>query len=145
MALGGHAAWAAPANTSTETATIPISGTVTNPCNGETVSWQGTAHFVSHQTVTSSGRDVLSGNVSFQGVEGQGDLGNTYRDINTVTYEMTRSADSPQNEFTTTATFLFVSRGSAPNFAAKTTYHITFDANGQPTATVIRTETDCRG
>jgi hypothetical protein len=145
MAIGGTAAWAAPATTSTASYDIPMSGTVINPCNGETVTWQGTAHFVDHETVTSNGHQTLSGEVNFQGVEGQGSLGNTYRQLNTATYEMNRSGESAQSEFTGTAAFHFVSEGSAPNFAASTTYHITFDANGQPTATVTRLETDCPG
>ena len=145
MALGGTAVWAAPATTSTSSYDIPMSGTVINPCNGETVTWQGTAHFVDHETVTSNGHQTLSGEVNFQGVEGQGSLGNTYRQVNTATFEMNRSGESAQKEFTGTAAFLFVSEGSAPNFAASTTYHVTFDASGQPTATVTRLETDCPG
>jgi hypothetical protein len=145
MALGGTSAMAAPATTSTTSYDIPMSGTVVNPCNGESVTWQGTAHFVEHQTVTSDGHETLYAHVNFQGVEGQGGLGNTYRNINTDTGEMNWSGESEQREFTSTGTFQFVSEGSAPNFDAYTTYHVTVDANGQPTATVIRIGTACRG
>ena len=48
-------------------------------------------------------------------------------------------------EFTTTAAFLFVSQGAAPNFDSQTTYHVTFDASGEPTATVLRIESSCQG
>jgi hypothetical protein len=145
MALGGTSAIAAPATTSTATSDIPLSGTVVNPCNGESVSWQGTAHFVTHQTVTSDGHNTLSGEVNFKGVEGQGSLGNVYRDVNTVSFQLNRSGDGAPDEVTTAAAFLFVSEGSAPNFEAYTTYHVTIDANGQPTATVVRIGTACRG
>src|SRR5438132_5055173 len=75
LALGGGAAWAAPDRSSTVNIEVPVSGTVLNPCNGESVSWQGTAHFVVHQTVTSNGYETLSGHVNFQGLQGQGSLG----------------------------------------------------------------------
>jgi len=114
------------------TGSAPVSGTVVNPCNGESVAWQGTAHFG-------------SGHVNFQGIEGTGSLGNDYRVVNTANFELTRSGESAQNEFTTTAAFLFVSQGAPPNFVSHTTYHVTFDADGRPTATVTRIETDCRG
>jgi len=145
LALGGVAAWAAPATSSTSNIELPVSGSVVNPCTGESVAWQGTAHFVVHQTVTSNGRETLSGHVNFQGIQGQGSLGNTYQVTNTANFELTASGDPAQNEFTTTAAFLFVSQGPAPNFDSHTTYHVTFDANGQPTAVVTRNETSCQG
>ncbi|TMG42253.1 MAG: hypothetical protein E6H90_13985 [Chloroflexi bacterium] len=145
LALGGGAAWAAPATSSTVGIEVPVSGTVLNPCNGESVSWQGTAHFVVHQTVTSNGHDTLSGHVNFQGIQGQDSLGNAYRVANTANFELTTSGESAQSEFTTTAAFLFVSQGAAPNFDSHTTYHVSFDANGEPTATVIRIESSCQG
>ena len=133
LALGGGAAWAAPDTSSTVSSEVPVSGTVLNPCNGESVSWQGTAHFVVHQTVTSNGHETLSS------------LGNAYRVANTANFELTTSGESAQSEFTTTAAFLFVSQGAAPNFDSHTTYHVSFDANGEPTATVIRIESSCQG
>jgi hypothetical protein len=145
MALGTVTANAEPATTSTNSYEIPISGSVENPCNGEPVFYQGRAHFVEHETVASDGHQTLTARVNFQGVEGQGSLGDTYRDINTATFEMTRSADWAPNAFTTSATFQFVSKGSAQNFEAYTTYHVTISANGQPTATVVRIGTACRG
>ena len=145
LALGGGAAWAAPATSSTVSIEMPVSGTVLNPCNGESVSWQGTAQFVVHQTVTSNGYETLSGHVNFQDIQGLGSLGNAYRVSNTANFELTRSAGSAQSEFTTTAAFLFVSQGAAPNFDSQTTYHVTFDASGEPTATVLRIENSCQG
>src|SRR5207249_10808193 len=116
LALGGGAAWAAPDTSSTVSSEVPVSGTVLNPCNGESVAWQGTAHFVVHQTVTSNGRETLSGHVNFQGVQGEGSLGNTYQVTNTANFELTASGDSAANDFTTTAASLFVSEGAAPDF-----------------------------
>ena len=75
LALGGAAAWAAPDTSSTVSSEVPVSGTVLNPCNGESVSWQGTAQFVVHQTVTSNGYETLSGHVDFQGIQGEGASG----------------------------------------------------------------------
>jgi len=106
LALGGGAAWAAPDTSSTVSSEVPVSGTVLNPCNGESVSWQGTAHFVVHQTVTSNGHDTLSGHVNFQGIQGQDSLGNAYRVANTANFELTTSGESAQSEFTTTAAIL---------------------------------------
>ena len=145
LALGGVTAWAAPATSSTASSELPVSGNVVNPCNGESVAWQGTAHFVVHQTVTSNGRETLSGHVDFQGIQGEGSLGNTYQVTNTANFELTASGDSAPNDFTTTAAFLFVSEGAAPNFDSHTTFHVSFDANGQPTAVVSRIETSCQG
>lgn len=143
LALGSISASAA-AQTSTASYQLPLSGTVVNPCNGESVAWNGSAHFVVQQVISSSGHETLSGEVNFQGVQGDGSLGNTYRLINSVTTEL-NAAGSAANEFTTTAAFRFVSEGSAPNFMAQTTYHMTFDANGTPTAVVVNIETSCQG
>src|SRR5438067_12180328 len=115
LALGGGAAWAAPATSSTVSIEMPVSGTVLNPCNGESVSWQGTAHFVVHQTLTSNGHDTLSGHVNLQGIQGHDSLGTAYRASNTANFELTASGESGQNEFTTTAALLSASAGAAPN------------------------------
>jgi hypothetical protein len=145
LALAGNSASAAASTSTTDSSSLPVSGSVTNPCNGETVTWQGTAHFVVHQTATPSGHESLADHVNFQGIEGQGSLGNSYRDVNTADFEMNGSGESSQNELTTTATFRFVSEGPAPNFDASTTYHVAFDASGRPTASVTRIDADCRG
>ncbi|HYT14180.1 MAG TPA: hypothetical protein VEL12_15445 [Candidatus Nitrosopolaris sp.] len=72
LALGTGSSWAAAATRSTANDQLQVSGTVVNPCNGESVAWQGMAHFE-------------SGHVNFQGIEGTGSLGNTYRVVNTPT------------------------------------------------------------
>ena len=56
MALGGSPAWAAPATSSTATFELPLSGTVINPCNGETVAWQGTAQHNASKPAKSTNR-----------------------------------------------------------------------------------------
>jgi len=140
-AAGSSPAWAA--TSSTVNLELPMSATVTNPCNGETIDWQGTAHFIVHET--SAGREILVDHVNFQDVQGQGSFGNSYRMVNSATFEFTRSPDTSQGEFTATAVFLDVSQGSAPDFASQTTLHLTLDASGQPTASVVKTDTACRG
>src|SRR5438067_1469084 len=77
LAPGTSSASVAPEASSTASDVLPVSGTVVNPCNGENVTWQGTAHFG-------------SGHVNFQGIEGTGSLGNTYRVVNTANFEMTQ-------------------------------------------------------
>jgi hypothetical protein len=143
--LGAIPAWADGAQSSTATFDIPVSGTVTNPCNGEALVWQGTAHFVAHQTLTSDGRNTIVDVVTFQGVQGDGASGTIYRVINTATFESNSSAGSAQNEFTATGAFLWVSEGTAPNFESHVTVHMTLDAAGQPTADVAIVDASCRG
>src|SRR2546421_926720 len=133
FALGTGSVWAAPAKSSTANFELPVSGTVVNPCNGESLAWQGTAHFEVH-AVSSNGHETISAHVNVQGIGGTGSFGNAYRVVNTANFELTKSGQSAENEMTTTAAFLFVSQGAAPNFASHTTYHVTFDADGRPTA-----------
>lgn len=47
--------------------------------------------------------------------------------------------------FTLSVTFNVISKGGTDNFVSTTTVHFTVNANGDPTAEVVRIRTECRG
>ena len=144
MALAGTIpAWADGATAATASYDVPMSGTVVNPCDGEAVAWEGSAHFVNHETITASGHETLVDAVTFQGIEGQGSLGNTYRVVNSGNFEF--NFDEAQNEFTVAGAFLFVSEGPAPNFVEHVAVHVTNPASGHPASEVFNDMTSCQG
>jgi hypothetical protein len=144
-AAGSVSAWAAPATAETQDLEMPIlpGTTVVNPCNGEIVTLSGAMHLVTHETLTPDGHQTLIANLNFQDVEGQGDLGNTYRAIGNVGVEINSSGQNEQSETTAPQKLLWVSTGPAPNFESWVLLHGTTDANGQPTATVVTFEARC--
>jgi hypothetical protein len=142
--IGSIPAWA-DAQSSTNSFDLPVAGTVSNPCDGDLVVWQGTAHFVAHQTLSTNGTNTIVDSVAFQGVQGEGASGAIYRVINSGTLESSQSVSSLENEFTHTGAFLWVRQGPAPTFESHVTVHMTFDAAGEPTADVAVADTSCRG
>lgn len=119
---------------------IPLSGTVTNPCNGETVNFSGVDHFTAQVTINNGGGFHYSIHDNIH-VTATGDHGNTYvgnqEDYSDHNF-------NGASEATSTLSFSEVSQGSAPNFEISATQHITFTPAGIATANFLDYRTACR-
>ncbi len=136
-------AMATPAMAATETnMDVPLSGVVTNTCNGENVAFNGVDHLTVQATYTSNNYHLAThDNIH---VTGTGDLGNTYvgnqEDYSNLNLSLTEGAES-----TSTLSFSEIGQGSAPNFLISAVFHITFTPAGTISAYVNNYTTSCRG
>lgn len=120
---------------------IPLSGTVINPCNGETIFFSGIDHFTLQITVNNGGGYHYSIHDNIH-VTATGDQGNTYIG-NQEDYSDHNFTGS--SEATSTLSFSEISQGSAPNFEMTATQHITFTPAGIATANFLDYRAACRG
>ena len=143
-AFGVSLGVATPALADTNGATttdIPILPAVTpNPCNGDQVSYSGEAHLVLHETVNNNTVHLM-GHFTFQ-VDGMDADGTAYVGNGSNIEYLNMAAGSTQSQV---ERFIFISKGSDPNFAATGHYHVTVDANGNVTASFDRLDLDCNG
>ncbi len=143
LTLGLLGAGAASAQAAAQSVDFPISGTVTNSCTGDVVTYSGTEHLVTNATVDANGGMHGTAHEDLVDVSGVGTSGDQYRLVGTGNAELNSTSAF---ESTAVDHIQFVSRGSQPNFAADGTVHITYNANGQITAYVDNlTSEPCRG
>jgi hypothetical protein len=120
---------------------IPVSGAVFNPCNGETVTFNGIDHFTATVTFDGAGgfHAVSHDNIH---VTATGSLGNSYQgnqeDVSTFNGRV-------GVEQTFALTFSEISEGSAPNFEEQALVHITVNPNGTVTVFFSNFTSNCRG
>jgi hypothetical protein len=124
---------------------VPLDLVVDNPCTGEQVRVTGALHILFHVTEDANGGLHVQEHFQPQGASGTGlESGTRYRGVG-----VTRSGAyiPPQGlrETTFIDRFYFVSKGPSDNMLAKATIHVTFNANGDPTAELVRLETKCAG
>jgi hypothetical protein len=132
--VGLVAAAASPA--ATTNTTVPISGSLSNPCTGELIVYSGTLHF-NIRTTTDSGGSTHTGIHENIQVTGVGSFGNTYlvnaEGNNQINWGFT-SGGNGAAESTTAINEEFVAKGSAPNFYVLDTEHITIAPDGTVTS-----------
>ena len=133
------------ATTTTTNEELPISSSIANTCNGDTVTFQGTVHVVNTVTVDSSGGFHLKTHSNYQDVSGTGTPSGVNYRIVTTTNETINDNDGPQFEMTVVQTVKAVSQGSAPNLFLHVVMHVTINANGETTSTVDEVTAECRG
>jgi hypothetical protein len=134
------------AETRTESERLPVSFSVTNPCNGETVELSGFAHFAFHVTTDDTGgiHEMFELNIQASGTGTES--GARYR-ISEGTSGVANSAigtDGAQ-EFTFPERLLVIGQGKVPNFVLHTVAHITMNANGEVTVFFVHQQVDCKG
>jgi hypothetical protein len=123
---------------------VPINFTLTNPCNGELVTFSGDLHIVVTVTQDSAGGFHEGIHFPLSDFKGTGSLGNTYTasgPVNAMSEENSVFAGMA-NEV---ATFHVISSGSAPNFNMQALFHFTFNANGEMTSFTDSAGSSCRG
>ena len=125
-----------------------IDGQVGNFCGNiaEDVRITGTVNNVIHITQdTSGGLHIIDGHTNFQGVSGVGlSTGNKYIFAGGVS-PISNIMQDAANSFTFLAHGRLISQGPQQNQLATTQSHVTFNANGEPTATVASFVFECRG
>jgi hypothetical protein len=122
---------------------IPFTGLAElNPCNAESVVLSGALHMRSTITLNSGGGAEVTNHFNFQDVQGAGDQGNSYR--GQLTENSSSHVASGVTE-TSPVDFKMVSQGAAPNFEVRELLHITYNAKGEPTASVFSVSTSCIG
>ncbi|HEX8337256.1 MAG TPA: hypothetical protein VF621_11045 [Pyrinomonadaceae bacterium] len=133
------------ATTVTTSENIPFASTLTNPCNGDLVTFSGTLHVVNSMTTDASGGTHLRTHINYQNVTGTGTpSGLTYK-VRTITNEVSNDADGPQSNATVISIVKLTAQGPALDFYLRTVLHVTVNANGETTSTVEETSIECRG
>jgi hypothetical protein len=135
----------AQATTVTSDATFPFTDTAV-ACNSELINLSGKMHVLAHVTTDAkSGRHVEL-QINTENVKGVGAIsGNEYESSSTHNVNLNDSETvGGQSEYTETTKFLLVGKGNLSDLRAKTTLHITVNANGEVTAEVTNVEVTCR-
>jgi hypothetical protein len=132
------------AQTMTESERTPVSFSLTNPCNGETVDFSGIAHLVSHATTDDTGgiHEMFELNLQASGTGTQS--GARYQ-ISEGTSGVASSSATGAEEFTFPTRLLVIGEGTAPNFVAHTVAHVTLNANGEFTVFFVHEKGECKG
>ena len=120
---------------------IPVSGAVFNPCNGETVTFDGVDHFTIQLTLDGAGGFHAKTHDNIH-VTATGSLGNSYEGNQEDNNEFNGKVGFEQ---TFGVTFSEISKGSAPNFEQHFLQHITVNANGTVTVFFTNFTSNCRG
>lgn len=129
---------------------VPLNQTVFVSCAnggaGEEVELSGTLHILLILTMSDSGRVTMKSHFQPQGVSGIGlTTGDSYRATG-VTQE-TRTFDDFDDfplEFTFVNNFRIIGQGPGNNFLVHETTHVTYNANGELTASHSTTSMECR-
>ncbi|HLZ68647.1 MAG TPA: hypothetical protein VKV26_01940 [Dehalococcoidia bacterium] len=125
--------------------TTPVSGTVTNPCNGENVTYSGQQHLLISMTINGNTAHIVE-HVNVQ-ASGAGDLGNQY--AITATENVSENVDidptTATGEVTEVINEQFASQGGAPNFLVQELVHLTVNADGTITAQIGNATAECQG
>ncbi len=117
--------------------TRPYSGTIGNPCNGESVVFSGTIHFHEKTQTGNDGRIHFVANNNFN-ASGTGSItGRSY----SVGGTMHTNSKFPTFPITFRQRTKVVSSGSSDNFHVTFAFHV--NGNGQQTHTT--NESDCNG
>lgn len=124
--------------------TVPLSGSVSNTCNGDTVSLSGTEHLVVNETFDSNGgaHASISINAHLTGTgtpSGDSYVGNLNASFN----ENANSGGTITG--TEPISFEIISQGSDPNLIIKALFHITINPDGTVTSYIDTYTADCRG
>lgn len=129
---------------------FPISASATLACAnggaGDTVIVSGTAHEVVRQQVDANGGAHFLVRLNYEGLRGTSASGSTYVG---VAHEVFTSHNfdpfvGPPYNFTFNEQVSFIGQGNAPSFTSKTVNHVTVDASGDVTSTVILSSVTCR-
>jgi hypothetical protein len=136
----------AQATTNTTNVKVPLDQIVDNPCTGEQLHLTGELHMLFRFTEDANGGIHLQTHFQAQGVSGTGLVsGEQYRGVG-VTRSEEYLPPGEVREFTSVNRFYLISAGPSDNLQETATLHVTFNANGEPTAELIRPlETTCAG
>ncbi|MBD0327380.1 MAG: hypothetical protein ICV68_13165 [Pyrinomonadaceae bacterium] len=132
------------ATTVTTNETIPYNQTVFD-CNGNPVLLSGSMHVLSHYTTgLPNGGSRFSMHTNFQNVSGTGQVDPIeYQGVSSNHF--TSNDNNPTTVFTSIQTFRLISQGSTDNLNVQIVMHMTVNANGETTSTVVNVNVECNG
>jgi hypothetical protein len=130
----------------TQNLDVPFTFQTYNACADELVLLTGRIHFLMHVTIDESGGMSFVSENNFQDVSGIGlTTGTQYRGVDSRGSHTSSSGPSDQVEVTNREVIGLISEDSSPNLRSRFLVHLTFNANGEPTATVVDVSLRCRG
>jgi hypothetical protein len=140
----------AQATTVTSNEKVPVNQIVFNPCTDELVLLTGELHILFHVTEDANGGLHVQHHAQPQGggLLGTGEESGTQYRVVGVTRDETYVPPGAPGEFRETTfvnRFHIVSSGPSDNSLLDATIHVTFNANGEPTADLERVEIKCAG
>ena len=135
---------AAQATTVSTNETLPFTGSATNTCNGDTVTFSGEIHITNHVTTDANNSSHIRTHINYQGVSGTGTPSGASYNVVTSQNETRNDNVGPQSETTVTQVANLVAQGSAPNSKMLVVIHITVNANGVTTSEVEQITITCR-
>ena len=121
----------------------PISGTTVNPCNGDTVTFTGTAHVVFAWTVDQAGNDHITIHVEMPNGRGVGETGDRY-----ILNEVINRGGSVRGEMGRLIVgvhYQFIGQGTAPNFLLNFQFHATLTSEAYVKVYVHILDATCNG
>jgi hypothetical protein len=126
---------------------VPLDTIVSNPCalngRGEMVALSGEEHAVFIVTSDAKGGLHISTHFNNQGVGGVGlTTGDRYR--GTGNNRFSSSSRAAMSEFTFVNNFHLISAGAGSNLLLHETVHVTINANGEVTSSVMDIRVECR-
>lgn len=132
------------AETVTDSETVPISGTVSD-CAGNPVALTGEAHILTHTTITPSGHFTTTFHLN-QNLRGTSSTG-TFQVMNQQLSEV-RTGEFDGAPMT--QTFIIHSNlnnndPAVPQLHIVSTFHVTFNANGEITGVQLTSREECQG
>ena len=123
---------------------VPLTMSVFIPCAGETVVLTGELHTVMSITENENGIHVRS---HFQpmGVSGVGPIsGNKYQATGVTRQDMNTASDGFPVTQTFVNNFRIIGQGPGNNYLVHAVFHVTVNANGEVTAQVDNSSTECK-
>jgi hypothetical protein len=123
---------------------VPFFAVFPDPCTGELVTLTGNLHVLVHVTENAGGGTEMKAHFQPQGITGVGESGTMYQGTG-VTQTMTENSAGPQVSSTLINNFRIISHGPSDNFTVHLTVHVTVNGNGELTAEVVDTRTECAG
>lgn len=126
----------------TEMVRVPYAQSLVAPCTGEPVVLTGELLLVFHETQDAGGGFHGDFVLVPNSVRGEGASGTQYQAVGGARNTFNTNGAT---EFTATSMFNLVSRGGADNLLVEELFHITFNAQGEPTAIVEQFNVRCVG
>jgi hypothetical protein len=125
----------AEAITTTETSIEPYNTSITS-CNGEEVDLTGELLLIFHSTYDASGQSHSDFTIVPRQVTGVGsETGTQYRAVGGAREQFNVTTTEVAQHYTFTNIFNLVSQDGSENLLAAITFHLTYNANGEVTAT----------
>ncbi len=123
--------------------TVPLSGTVVNACNGESVTYTGEEHLLFRLVFDQNGGIHMGFNQNAHAA-GVGSITGANYSLNYTEGGSVTSSFPPPFSFTTVSHQNFLGRRNVPAFLLHATYSMSVGTEGNLFATVVNMRTECR-